>query len=103
MRPILHMMRFLLAGVAMALISSQPLAHPPASRSAPTAQPAADPSLGTETGHEVNVSVGGYDYVEPDGQRISIHGPKFGGEYTGTMSIGKRQHWFAKAGVRGTV
>ena len=34
---------------------------------------------------------------------ISIHGPKLGGEYTGTLSLDKRRHWFAQANVRGTI
>jgi hypothetical protein len=59
--------------------------------------------LATPTGHEVNVSVGSYTYVEPNDLRISIHGPKLGGEYTGTVSLDKRQHWFAQADVRGTI
>ena len=62
-----------------------------------------DDRLATPTGHEVNVSVGSYTYVEPDALRISIHGTKFGGEYTGTVSLDKRQHWFAQGNVRGTI
>ncbi len=58
--------------------------------------------LATPTGNEVNVSVGSYTYVEPDPLRISIHGIKPGGEYTGTVSLDKRRHWFAQANVRGT-
>jgi hypothetical protein len=49
----------------------------------------------------VNVSLGSYTYAEPGATAISIHGPKFGGEYTGTGSLSKRQHWFAQANVRG--
>ncbi len=62
-----------------------------------------DDQLATPTGHEVNVSVGSYTYVEPGALRISIHGTKFGGEYTGTVSLDKRQHWFAQGNVRGTI
>ena len=40
---------------------------------------------------------------EPGALSISIHGAKFGGEYTGTLSLNKRQHWFAQANVRGTI
>jgi hypothetical protein len=90
-----------------ALISSRAFAQTPDSASSPPAQPrgaaAVDASLATPTGHEVNVSVGGYTYVEPGALRISIHGPKIGGEYTGTLSLNKSQHWFAQADVRGTV
>jgi hypothetical protein len=64
---------------------------------------AADDRLATPTGHDVNVSVGSYTYVEPGSLSISIHGAKFGGEYTGTVSLNKRRHWFAQANVRGSV
>lgn len=65
--------------------------------------PAVDGRLATPTGHEVNISAGRYTYVEPDVLRISIHGPKLAGEYTGTMSIDPRGHWFAAANVRGVL
>jgi hypothetical protein len=71
------------------------------SAQAPT--PPSASQLATPTGHEVNVSVGRYNYVEPGDLRISIHGPKLGGEYTGTVSLDKRRHWFAQANVRGTM
>jgi len=61
-----------------------------------------DSSLATPTGHEVNASVGGYIYTEPGSQSISISGFKFGGEYTGTLSLSKSRHWFAQMNVRGT-
>ena len=69
-----------------------------------TDRPAAvDDRLATPTGHDVNVGVGSYTYVEPDPVDISIHGPKLGGEYTGTVSLDKRRHWFVQANVRGTI
>jgi hypothetical protein len=77
------------AGIA-ALIASQAFAQP-------------DDSLATPTGHEVNASVGSYTYTEPGEQRISIHGFKVGGEYTATLSLSKRRHWFAQTDVRGTI
>jgi hypothetical protein len=49
----------------------------------------------------VNFSVGGYNYVEPGANSISIHGPKFGGGYTGTFSLNKDHHWFAQTDVQG--
>lgn len=61
------------------------------------------PTLATPMGHDVNVSVSGYTYIEPGDLPISIHGAKFGGEYTGTFSLNQRQHWFARANARGTV
>ena len=57
-------------------------------------------TLATPTGHEVNFSVGGYNYVEPGDADISIHGPKFGGEYAGTMSLNAGRHWFLTADAR---
>jgi hypothetical protein len=61
-----------------------------------------DASLATPTGHEVNASVGGHTYSEPGAQSISIHGVKIGAEYTVTLPLSKRHHWFARADVRGT-
>ena len=61
-----------------------------------------DVGLATPTGHEVNVSVGNYTYAEPGALSISIEGVKIGGEYTATLSLDKRRHWFAQADVRGT-
>jgi hypothetical protein len=60
-------------------------------------------SLSTPTGHEINVSFGGYKYTEPGDQSISIHGLKLGGEYTGTLSLGKRRLWYAKFDGWGTL
>ena len=77
------------AGVA-ALISSPAFAQ-------------TDAGLATPTGHELNASVGGYTYSEPGAQRISIHGVKVAGEYTATLSLSKRRHWFAQTDARGTV
>jgi hypothetical protein len=58
--------------------------------------------LATPAGHEVKASLTGYTYREPGDQAISIHGPKFGGEYTGTALLSERQHWFLQADLRGT-
>jgi len=57
--------------------------------------------LATPAGHEVTVAVGGYEYVEPGDTSISIHGPKFGGGYTGTLSLNAGQHWFLESEARG--
>jgi hypothetical protein len=81
----------LLAG-AMVLIASLAFAQTPTFLGA---------DLSTPIGHEANVSLGGYIYTEPDAPSISIHGVKFGGEYTGTLAINRRAHWFAQANVRG--
>jgi hypothetical protein len=58
--------------------------------------------LATPKGNEVNVSVSGYTYLEPNPADISIHGTKVGGEYIGTLSFGRRGRWFARVDVRGT-
>ena len=98
-------MKALLLAVVIALTSSQVFAQTPDSTSTRSAPPqgtaAVDATLATPTGHEVNVSVGGYTYTEPGAQSISIHGAKIGGGYTGTLLLDKRQHWFTQADVRG--
>ena len=58
-------------------------------------------SLATPIGHEVSFAVAGYKYVEPGDTSISIHGPKFGGGYTGTMSLDPARHVFLQAEARG--
>jgi hypothetical protein len=60
-------------------------------------------SLATPAAHEVSFAVGGYNYVEPGDTSISIHGPKIGGEYTGTMVINSHRHWFLQTDARGLV
>jgi hypothetical protein len=59
--------------------------------------------LATQPGNEVAISLGSYNYTEPGDQSISIHGFKWGGDYTGTLALSKRQLWFAQADVRGTI
>jgi hypothetical protein len=63
----------------------------------------ADSRLATPTGHDVKVGVARYTYQEPGAQSISIHGVKIEGEYTGTLSLSTRQHWFVQANLRGTL
>ncbi len=41
-----------------------------------------------------------YGYAEPGAQSISIDAIKFGGEYTGTVPLSRRRHWFAQFNVR---
>jgi hypothetical protein len=95
---------FLVAG----LIASMPphaLGQTSDSTSARTAQSPGtvpvDASLATPAGHEVNFGVGGYEYAEPGGTSIAIHGPKFGGGYTGTMSLNPGRRWFLQIDARG--
>jgi len=97
-------MKHVFFAVVIALISSVALAQTPGPTSAAAQPPeaAVDTSLATPPGHEVTVSVGGYTYKEPGALSISIHGPKIGGGYTGTLSLGKSRHWFAQTDVRGT-
>ena len=57
----------------------------------------------TPTGQEVNATVSGYTYTEPSATSISIHGPKVGGEYTATLSLNQRRHWFTQGNVRGMI
>jgi hypothetical protein len=83
------MTRVFAAG-AMALMATRAFAQTP------------DGSLATGTGHQLTVTVGRYTYTEPGAPSISIAGPKFAAEYTGTLSLSRRQHWFAQADVRGT-
>jgi hypothetical protein len=100
-------MQHLVFAVVIALISSEAFAQTSDATSARAAQlygaAAVDASLATAPGHEVTVDVGGYTYTEPGALSISIHGPKIGGGYTGTLSLSKSQHWFAETDVRGTV
>ena len=73
--------------VLIALISSSAFAQDPA-------------ALLTPLGHEVTVQIGGYNYVEPGDLKISIHGAKVGGGYTGTWALNRR-HWFVTGDARG--
>jgi hypothetical protein len=99
------MMRLFLIGVTV-LISSQAFAQTLGSTTNPPAQTQgaarAGADLATPIGHELNVSFSGYKYTEPDAPSISIHGAKIGGEYTGTLSLNARRHWFAQVNLRGT-
>lgn len=86
--------QFLFAG-AMTLIAAVAAAQTP-----PTSSPSV---LTTGAGHEANVSVQHYDYVEPGTLNISIHGVKVGAEYTGAFTLGESRSWFGKINLRGTV
>jgi hypothetical protein len=94
-----------LAGM-LAVTSSHALAQTPGPAASQPSQPArpaeGDPRLATRTGHELNIGFGHYDYVEPGEHHISIHGPKIGGEYSGTLPLDGRRRWFATGNVRGT-
>jgi hypothetical protein len=92
---------FLWAGV-LALIPVQAPAQT-ADATQSHAAAAVDTALTTQTGNEIAVSLGTYNYTEPGDQSISIHGFKIGGDYTGTLSLSRRQLWFVQADVRGTI
>jgi len=92
------MKQFLCAAV-LALSASHAFAQAPTASARPRDTAAAD-GLATAAGHEVDINVGSYTYSEPDAP-ISIHGAKFGGQYTGTVVLNERQHWFAQADVGG--
>jgi hypothetical protein len=99
-------MRTLLLVTGFGLVSLQVFAQAPDSRPASPAHShgaaAAETSLATPAGNEVSVYFGSYTYTEPGETSISIHGPKVGGEYTGTLSLGERGHWFTQANLRAT-
>lgn len=90
------MTRSLALAGAMAVMSASAFAQTPTQTSEVRS------SLAIRFGHELNVSVQHYDYTEPAPVDISIHGPKFGAEYTGTFSLNQRRTWFAQLNVRGT-
>jgi hypothetical protein len=89
-------MKRLLLACLVALIPLRAFAQTPG-------RAAADAGLATPMGHDVTVGVGGYTYTEPGDLSISIHGAKFGGEYTGTFSLDRHRHWFARANARTTI
>lgn len=59
--------------------------------------------LGTPTGYELSAGLASYTYREPGAHDISIHGTRFVTDYTGTLSINRRRHWFAQAQLRSTL
>ena len=98
-----HCLKKLLVVASIAFIPSQAFAQTSGSTSiqAPGAAQADVSALATPAGHEVSFDVGAYEYVEPGNTSISIHGPKFGGGYTGTMPLNSSRRWFLQADARG--
>ena len=97
-------MKISLSAILLVLIASQGFAQAPDSTSASSGSTAtAEVGLATPTGHEVSGGLASYTYSEPGTQGISIHGAKFTTDYTGTFSLNKQRHWFAEAGLRGTL
>src|SRR4029078_10394760 len=100
---VLPRLKRLLVVSSIAIIPSHAFAQTSGSTSAqstPSPGTAEVNALATPTGHEVNFAVGAYKYVEPGDTSISIHGPKFGGGYTGTLSLSPGQHWFLQTDAR---
>jgi hypothetical protein len=93
--------------IVVALLPVQAYAQGTNSTSAPSVQTrataGADSVLATPEGHELSVGFSSYNYVEPGDLKISIHGPKFIGEYTGTVLFNPQRRWFAKANVRASM
>jgi hypothetical protein len=94
---------FVVTSVIM-LMASHSSAQTPDSLPASTRRTVTvEADLSTPTGQEVSAGLASYTYREPGAQAISIHGAKFVADYTGTLSLDRGRHWFAQAGVRGTV
>lgn len=65
---------------------------------------AGEGSLATPHGHELSAGIASYTYREPGGsQPISIHGPKFAADYSGTVSLSTRHKLFAQGQVETTL
>ncbi len=94
-------MKTLFVTGVLTLMGSHAFAQPPDSRSS-TSSTSTEAGLATQAGHELSAGVASYTYREPGDQAISIHGPKFVAEYTGTFLLNATSHWFARGNVRGT-
>src|SRR3954452_19804119 len=84
-------MKNLLLAAAVVLAASQAVAQ------------TADPNLATPVGTDVSVSLGSYTYTEPGTTAISIHGLKVGGDFTGTLAMSQRHHWFFQTNGRAMI
>src|SRR5262245_38203780 len=97
-------MKTIFVASVMALMTSQAFAQTPDSTAASTRSTVtAEADLSTPTGHEVSAGLASYTYREPGATAISIHGPKFVADYTGTLSLNRSRLWFTQADVRATV
>jgi hypothetical protein len=92
-----HLFAFVVALLPVAASAQTPTSASPA-QAPPTT--VGESAIATRAGSELNFGISGYNYVEPGSLQISIHGPKFSGEYTGTMLLNPQQHWFVKANAR---
>ena len=78
-------------------LAQTPGAGSPSAAAGASAEPGT--SVGTRTGHEVTVGIGGYTYIEPGDLRISIQGPKLALEYTGTRLLNERRRWLIEGSL----
>jgi len=99
--------RTLLFAAIVAMVSVPGFAQATNSTSAQLVQTprttAGEATLATPAGHEVNAGISGYNYVEPGSLKISIHGAKLSGEYTGTVPLNLWRRWFVKANARASI
>jgi hypothetical protein len=87
--------------VLVAVSGGEASAQTPGAAAQPASRADRTANVATPTGHDVSVSIGHYTYIEPGALSISIHGAKFGGQYTGTASLNRRRRWFTQGNVRG--
>jgi len=96
-------MKIVFATGVMTLIASVAFAQtadplPPSDRPS-----AVESNLATPTGHEVSGGLASYMYSEPGAHDISIHGPRFVWDYSGSLSLSTQRRWFAQAQAQGTL
>jgi hypothetical protein len=97
-------MKAFFATCVIMLLASQAFAQAPEPVPANTRSTGTvEADLSTPTGNDLSAGLANYTYREPGAQAISIHGPKFVADYTGTFSLDRGRHWFGEADVRGTV
>jgi hypothetical protein len=94
-------MKTLFVTCVLTLMASHAFAQAPDPRLFPPATTAGEAGLATPAGHEISFGVSSYTYREPGDQAISIHGPKFVADYTGTFLLNQQSHWFAQAHLTG--
>jgi hypothetical protein len=95
-------MKTLVVAGVVALVSSSAFAQTPDSLPR-SDRSAVETTLATPIGHELSAGIASYIYREPGAHSISIHGARFVGDYSGTLSLNKERHWFAQAQGRATL
>jgi len=94
---------FVVTGGVITLFASHAFAQTPDPVAPSDRSAVEEVNLATPTGHEVSAGFASYTYREPGAHAISIHGARFVGDYTGTLSLNKQRQWFAQGQVRGTL